>query len=206
MKHTQTEPARTSELHASRNGRPALAVRDIMSTNVVVLDPEVTLREAVELLAGRHISGAPVVSGGKVVGVLSANDVLTFEADSPAVPTEQPEQAEEDGVELPEEDEWAKDVEAPGTYFNELWSDAGADVAERFSELKGPEWDLLAEHTVAEAMSRGVRSVTPGLSVPDAAAYMLIQRIHRAVVLERNELVGIVTATDIMKAVAQHRI
>jgi CBS domain-containing protein len=48
--------------------------------------------------------------------------------------------------------------------------------------------------------------VTPGLSVPDAAAYMLIQRIHRAVVLERNELVGIVTATDIMKAVAQHRI
>ena len=206
MRHTQTEPARTSELHASRNGRSTLAVRDIMSTEVVVLDPEATLRDAVELLAGRHISGAPVVSGGKVVGVLSASDLLTFEAVTPAVPTEEPEQVEEDAAELPEEDEWAKDVEASGTYFNELWSDSGADVAERFAELKGPEWDLLAEHTVAEAMSRGVRSVAPDRSVADAAAYMLKLRIHRAVVLEHNELVGIVTATDIMRAVAQHRI
>ncbi len=206
MKHAQTDKVHTRELHASGNGRPTLAVRDIMSTKVVVLDPEATLRDAVELLAGRYITGAPVVSGGKVVGVLSASDVLTFEAVTPTVPTEQPEQADEDGLDLPEEDEWAKDVEAPGTYFNELWSDAGADVAERFAELKGPEWDLLAEHTVAEVMSRGVRSVAPGLSVADAAAYMLKQRIHRAVVLEDNQLVGIVTATDIMKAVAQHRI
>lgn len=209
MRHIQAAKPRTRELHPSSNGRPTLTVRDIMSTGVVVLDPEVTLRDAVELLAGRHISGAPVVSGGAILGVISANDILTFEADTPPVPTAQSEEAERDALELPEgpeEDEWAKELEAPGTYFNDMWSDAGADVAERFAELEGPEWDLLAQHTVAEAMSRGVRAVRPGLSVPDAAAYMLKHRIHRAVVLEGKELVGIVTATDIMRAVAERRV
>jgi CBS domain-containing protein len=203
MRHRKTQ---TSEPRHSRISHGALTVRDIMSTGVVVLDPEVTLRDAVALLAARHISGAPVVSGGTVVGVISANDILTFESDTPAVPTEQPEQPEQDQLEQPEEDEWAKELEAPGTYFNEMWSDAGADVAERFAELRGPEWDLLEEHTVAEAMSRGVRSVRPGLSAADAAAYMLKERIHRAVVLEEGELVGIVTATDIMRAVAERRL
>jgi CBS domain-containing protein len=41
------------------------------------------------------------------------------------------------------------------------------------------------------------------MSVADAAGYMLKERIHRAVVLEDGELVGIVTATDIMRAVAE---
>ena len=207
MRKSQRNKASTTEPHRSRNDRPILTVRDIMSTGVVVLDPEVTLREAVELLAGRHISGAPVVSAGTVVGVISANDILTFEAETPAVPTEQPEQPERDELELPEEeDEWAKELEAPGTYFNEPWSDAGADVAERFAELEGPNWDLLEAHTVGEAMSRGVRSVQPDLSVAEAAAYMLKERIHRAVVLENAELVGIVTATDVMRAVAERRL
>lgn len=183
-----------------------VTVRDIMSTGVVVLDPELSLRDAIELLSSRHITGAPVVAQGAVVGVMSANDVLAFEADTPGVPTERPEQAEQDGPEPPAEEQWSKELEAPGTYFSELWADAGADVAERFTELQGPEWDMLTEHTVAEAMSRGVRAVRPDASVAEAAAYMLKERIHRAVVLEHGQLVGIVTATDIMRAVAERRL
>jgi CBS domain-containing protein len=34
---------------------------------------------------------------------------------------------------------------------------------------------------------------------------MLKQRIHRAVVLDSGELVGIITATDVMRAVAERR-
>ncbi len=186
--------------------RPVLTVRDIMSTGVLTLSPDLTLRDTIELLSGRHITGAPVVAGGRVVGVISANDVLAFEAATPGVPTEQPEQPEQDGLEEPEEEAWERETEAPGAYFNDLWVDAGADVAERFAELTGPEWDVLAEHTVAEAMSGGVRSVRPDTSVTDAAAYMLNEGIHRAVVLEGFELVGIVTATDIMRAVAERRL
>lgn len=206
MRRTSTVPTHGS--HDARSPR-ALTVRDIMSTDLVVFEPELSLRDAVTLLADRQITGAPVVSTGKIVGTLSANDVLAFEADTPGVPTERSGQPEQDGslVETAEgeEAEWAKEVEAPSAYFDEMWEDAGADVAERFEELTGPEWDVLAEHTVAEAMSRGVRSVSPGASVKEAAAYMLQKRIHRAVVVERGQLVGIITATDVMRAVAERQ-
>jgi CBS domain-containing protein len=184
----------------------ALKVRDIMSTEVVVLDPELTLRDAVTLLSTRQITGAPVVSAGTIVGTLSANDVLAFEADTPGVPAEQSEQSEEDGTQAEtEEAGWAKETETPSAYFSEMWQEAEADVADRFQELTGPEWDILEEHTVAEAMSRGVRAVSPEASVAEAAAYMLRQRIHRAVVLDSGELVGIITATDVMRTVAERR-
>ena len=49
-----------------------LALRDIMTADVVTVSPQTTLREAMELLAQRHLSGAPVVSGGELVGVVSA--------------------------------------------------------------------------------------------------------------------------------------
>src|SRR6266542_2620270 len=152
---------KASATHRSTGPGLGRTVRDIMSTEVLVLSPDLTLRDAIELLAARHITGAPVVAGDRVIGVISANDVLAFEAATPGVPTERPEQ---------------------------------------------PEQDVLEEHTVAEAMSRGVRSVRPDQSVTDAAAYMLKERIHRAVVLEGDELAGIVTATDIMRAVAERRL
>ncbi len=69
-------------------------VRDLMSVDLVTVSPELTLRETVELFAARHIGGAPVVAEGRVLGVISASDVLAFEAVTPGVPAERPEQTE----------------------------------------------------------------------------------------------------------------
>jgi CBS domain-containing protein len=196
--------ARTDRAHQTRAEvrKTTATVQDVMSPGVQVLDPGLTLREAVEVLAAQHISGAPVQSMGKLVGAISANDIVAFEADTPGVPTE----ASEDEETAPEQEaDETRGLEAPGAYFNDLWVDAGADVTERFDALAGPEWDVLGEHTVAEAMSQGIRAVTPDMSVAQAAAYMLRERVHRAVVLDNGTLVGIVTATDIMRAVAEGR-
>lgn len=180
---------------------PPLAVRDIMSPDVVTLSPDMNLREAIEVLADRQISGAPVVAGGAVVGVVSASDLMAFEAGMPTVPTARPGEPEQDELETAED--WQEGADAPSAYFTELWEDAGADVVERIREAKGSEWDVLAEHTVEEAMTLGVRCVQASASLRDAAAYMLDQKIHRALVLEGAEFVGIVTALDFMRAVAR---
>jgi CBS domain-containing protein len=58
-----------------------LKLRDIMTRDVVSAASDLTIREAMELLSERHVSGAPVVDGGKVVGVFSASDLLAFLAD-----------------------------------------------------------------------------------------------------------------------------
>lgn len=179
---------------------PPRVVRDIMSQDVVTLSPEMTLRDAIELLDQQQIGGAPVVASGAVIGVMSASDVLAFETATPGVPTAHPEQPEQGELETPED--WEEGAEAPSAYFNQLWEDAGADVAERIHESEGPEWDVLAEHTVGEAMTAGVRCVQADASLADAATYMLDQKIHRALVLDREEFAGIVTTTDFMRVIA----
>lgn len=178
----------------------ALTVGEVMSTDVLALPPRATLRDAVEALASRHISGAPVVDGSTVVGTISAGDILRFEAVTPGVPMER----EETDDLLEDFDPWEEDALPPAAYFTELWEDAGADVFERFASSEGPEWDVLSEHLVMEAMSTHVISLDPGASLQDAAEELQSAGIHRALVLEQGRLVGIVTTMDITRAVARY--
>jgi CBS domain-containing protein len=51
-------------------------VQDAMTLSVVTLRPSDTVHEAAGLLADAGVSGAPVVEGGTVVGMLSETDIL----------------------------------------------------------------------------------------------------------------------------------
>jgi CBS domain-containing protein len=53
-----------------------MRVRQLMTENVVTVEPDASLRDAAALLVQHRISGLPVVSGGKVVGVLSEGDIV----------------------------------------------------------------------------------------------------------------------------------
>jgi predicted transcriptional regulator len=178
-------------------------VRDLMSRDVVTVSPDLSLRDTVGLLDDRHITGAPVVSNGQVVGVISVSDLMSFEAATPGIPRDRPRQQE---WELKAPSEWEEGSDAPGTYFSEWWQDAGADLVERFQEVSSPEWDVLVEHTVSEAMNRSVCSIGPDADAAEAAAYMLRAGVHRLLVTDESELVGIITTTDIVRAVAEQRL
>jgi CBS domain-containing protein len=57
----------------------ALTARDLMTTPVMTIPEETSLREAARLLSGCHISGAPVVDvEGRCLGVLSSSDFVTW--------------------------------------------------------------------------------------------------------------------------------
>lgn len=181
-----------------------LRVRNIMTPDLVTVTPDLSLRNLVELLAREHISGAPVVEGNRVVGVVSADDVLSFLSSEPVVPTER--EADTAGEELPLADQWEEGAEAPGAFFLDIWANAGADVAARLSAAASPEWDMLAEHTVAEAMSRHVLKVGPEESVAEAARRMERGGVHRLLVMDDRTLYGLISTTDIMQAVAEGRL
>ncbi|HUE97195.1 MAG TPA: CBS domain-containing protein [Longimicrobiaceae bacterium] len=174
---------------------------DIMTTELVTIEADETLRNAVDLLAARRISGAPVTRQGQVVGVISATDILAFSASSSRVPGEQPESSNWGVWEDPAE--WEEGEEPPPVYFLELWDDVGAFVDVRMEQSSRPEWDELAEHTVAGAMTPRVYSLSRETTIEAAAAYMAGRRIHRVLVSDGENLVGLVSSTDILRAVGE---
>jgi CBS domain-containing protein len=173
-----------------------------MTRDVITVSPGLSLRDLVDLLAARHIGGAPVVAGRKVVGVVTGADILSFLASEPVVPPTLPGDA--DTVLEPAE-EWTDEEQALGAYFGDFWPDAGADAVARLQSSESPEWDLLEDHTVAEAMSRRIASVSPHDDVAAAARKLESAGVHRLLVLDRGALVGILTTSDVSRAVAHHR-
>ncbi|PSO87279.1 MAG: phosphoribulokinase [Cyanobacteria bacterium QS_3_48_167] len=52
-------------------------VADVMTSNPIVVQPQTPIKEAIQLLAERRISGLPVVDGeGKLVGVITESDLM----------------------------------------------------------------------------------------------------------------------------------
>lgn len=181
-----------------------VTLRDLMSTEVHTLHPTDSLRDAADLLTAEHITGVPVAEGHSVIGVLSATDVLHLVVSTPGAPSRREGGAEWGSFQETAFPDLDEEDQAASVYFTDLWEDAGADVLERFQQTDRPEWDVLEEHTVSEAMSRGLFALPPDTPADEAARYMLKHEIHRVLVLEDDELVGVVTTTDLVRAVAEH--
>jgi CBS domain-containing protein len=65
-------------LKVLRNGANGLSktASDIMSDKPICLEANQSVEEAIELMTRHHILRIPVVSGGKLVGIVSRTDVL----------------------------------------------------------------------------------------------------------------------------------
>jgi CBS domain-containing protein len=129
-----------------------MKVSELMQPNVRTISSEARVAEAVVSLADAHISGLPVVDKvGRILGVVSATDVLTAEAE-----------------------------------------------AETLTMGR----DLMEETSVREIMTPRPYTVAPDEDVREAARQMLYAEVHRLFVAEGDRLVGVISTTDIVRAVA----
>ena len=68
--------------HVAREGRPdkGTAVREVMSSPLIVVTAQTTVDECMALMTDRRIRHVPVVDGGQVVGIVSIGDVVKFKS------------------------------------------------------------------------------------------------------------------------------
>ncbi len=165
-----------------------LKLKDLMKRDLVNVSPDLTLRELLEVFNEQEVSGAPVVAGGRVVGVISTTDIFDFQEENPGL-------VPRSGSALDEP------PKRRGGGF-ESWDPSEGGDMEWVRTTRSSDLDLLDEHRVADVMTRDVLSQPSNTSVKAAAAYMLDAGIHRILVIDDGELQGIVTTTDIVRAVA----
>lgn len=185
----------------TNSSKHEVELREIMTTDLFTVDPGTTLEEAATLLAAEHIGGVPVLSGGRLVGVLSATDILEFETSPPGRPSGL--ESSSDGQAVGPIEAWGVEDESPGAYFVDTWPGGGRTIADRIGTVDRSEWRVLAEYTVSDVMTRKVFSLPPHTDVQVAADRMLEADVHRVLVMEDEELLGIVSTRDVLGAVAE---
>jgi CBS domain-containing protein len=157
----------------------ALVAKDIMTTNVLTVGPDVDLLELDGTLRRARISGAPVTKNGKLVGIVSRSDIAR---------------------QLVVEDTYAEVAYSllEGFYGNE--QEAVDPISDRVGER-------LRSMRVADAMVTAVDGVRPETPIVEVARRMSTSRHRRLVVTDaQGKLVGIVTASDLVRLVADGKL
>ena len=150
--------------------------RDLMEKRVLSVDPEASLLEVHRLFAEEEISGAPVVDDvGRLVGVVTASDLIRA--------------VEEESV----------SARVDSHYFRDLLPYSAPDWD------AGPEdfQDRLARLRVSDAMTPEVVTIPASTPAPEIARVLRERRIHRVLVTADGELLGIVTAFDLLRVLEQ---
>jgi predicted transcriptional regulator len=151
----------------------AQRVKDVMSPDIMTVADDMTTDELARYLTEHEISGAPVVDGqGQLVGVVSMTDIGRQMAE----PTE---------FRVPERSEFYRDTADDVTL---------EDLAQRFVEQRAV--------AVRDVMTPVVHHVPAGAPVAEAARIMIDNHIHRLVVTQGREPVGIITSMDLLRVVA----
>lgn len=181
-----------------------LTVRQLMTEDLVTVTPTTTLREAAEAMADEHVSGLPVVEDGEAVGVVSATDILSFAADAPGAEIDR---GRDTGLErVPDDRQWNEGARVPSGYFTQEWEEEMYSFGEMLPETERPEWNVLEESQVAAVMTRSLHTISADDGVREAARAMLDARVHRLLVVEDDRLLGVISTTDVIEAVAERGI
>lgn len=153
-------------------------VADMMTRELCTVTPVMTLTEMDKVLIERGVSGAPVVDGEKLVGVVSRADVVRV---------------------LYAEQEKAQRLS--GFYSSPY--PIGIPTLEHLARDSHQISERMLKLRVADAMSPAPITIGPTESLQAAAKLMSSKGIHRLPVVDGSALVGILSALDIVRLVGK---
>ena len=153
-------------------------VKDVMTTPVVTLRPDMPVSEATALLAENDVSGAPVVDGDKIVGIFSEADVLrSLKTTKKNLRLVFP------------------SISSIGIAFQEEL--VQRELLEAYEEI--------GSKPVSEVMSNEIHTISADSTVKAAVTAMVVNDVNRLPVVSEGRLVGIVTRGDVIKGLADDK-
>lgn len=63
---------------AKRSHMKTIAIKDVMTSDLVTIGPNADIREAAKLMLRHKIGCLPVVEGGRMIGLITETDVLRY--------------------------------------------------------------------------------------------------------------------------------
>jgi len=161
-------------------------VRELMQTDVVTVDQDITVRELAQILVDAGISGAPVTDeAGQVVGVVSMRDVVQSASELESFTL--------DTLDIAEDD-W---------FDGASYVDAETRPTRVPLSILWPAANALENQRVSSIMNRTRYALQADSSVREMANFLTRFQIHRALVIEEGKLAGIVTTSDVVRAIAE---
>jgi CBS domain-containing protein len=150
----------------------ARRVRDLMNPDVMTVADDMTTDELLRFLNEREISGAPVVDGQ---GHLVGVVSMTDITRTLAEPSDF--------------------TSSRPAFYRDTGDDVTLeDIAQRYVEERAV--------SVRDVMTPVVHQVAATASVAEAARIMIEHHIHRLVVTQKKEPVGMITSMDLLRVVA----
>ena len=152
-----------------------LKVRDLMTTQLITLQPTDTIKKAAIKFAVDNISGAPVVDNrNHLLGILSENDILDIILKEQIILEKK-------------------------NYDGDLLTYAMDSASETDDNLKKIAVDI-SNKPVSEVMVRTVLTTTPDTNIIEVLKAMISMDVNRLPVVEKGVVLGIITRSDIVFA------
>jgi CBS domain-containing protein len=76
-----TERDILADVVATGKGADEVKVSDVMTPNIITITPDKTLEEAADIMTENKIKKLPVVYEGRLVGIVTATDLIAYEKD-----------------------------------------------------------------------------------------------------------------------------
>ena len=158
-----------------------LKVRDLMTTQVVTLQPTDTIKKATIKFAIDNISGAPVVDNrNHLLGIVSENDILRI------LYTYQ--------LKLDKENRGSMML----SYAMDN-SDEGDDELKKISEE-------ISNMAIGDIMIRTVLTTSPDALIMEVLKSMIEMDVNRVPVVEKGVVIGIISRADIVFALYKRKV
>ena len=170
-----------------------MVLRDIMTRDVVYVTPDTPITDVVSILSGESITGVPVLSADRVVGVISASDIVEFAGRNET----ELENGQESWDDI--DDEMERELEAEMSP-QDL---EAAEIVDQIEDSSKDDVEMFTEFTAGDLMTRKLCSLPSATPLDKAAREMVRKGVHRLLVMDEDRLVGIATSMDFLRAVAQ---